>query len=236
MSSQVAEELDVVHRQAKQAYAARDLAAYMDVFAPALEYIQADGRTIDHGQLTGDVRSQMSRVRAMDTNYERQSLVADGDRATEELVQSAWADMTVFRVFKRRWQLRRTGRSHWLKPRMRGRILDVPDSAAPEHVRRAWVGLSLPIADRYPDPMSIPYYGVLTGPRTWFGHVWSSVTGRSPARRDCYIVPVNDALAELAKSAPAAADWWRDNTPHLIGAGRTFGFPVEFCQAEADAD
>ena len=115
---------------------------------------------------------------------------------------------------------------------MRVRIVDVPPGEAPEDVRQSWVGLSLPVAAPYPSADVVPCYGVLTGPRTWLGHLWRRVTGRTPACQTCYFVWVDDAIAELAVAAPHAADWWRENTPDLIGVGQLFGFPVQVCEPE----
>lgn len=115
---------------------------------------------------------------------------------------------------------------------MRVRIVDVPPGEAPEEVRRAWVGLNLPIADAYPEPVSVPSYGVLTGPKTWLGHLWRLLTGRGPTNWTCYIVFVDEALVELSQSNGAAAEWWRENTPHLLG--ETFGFPIEVCAVIAE--
>jgi hypothetical protein len=116
---------------------------------------------------------------------------------------------------------------------MRVRIIDVPPGEAPEDVRRAWVGLSLPLADGYAYPMMLPYYGVLTGPRSWVGHAWRTIIGRVPQKQACFLVSVDGALRELSAVAPDAARWWRENVPAAINAGRTFGFPVEVCQREA---
>jgi hypothetical protein len=118
---------------------------------------------------------------------------------------------------------------------MRVRIVAIPPGEAPEEVRRSWVGLSLPVATQFPGPVPMPYYGVLTGPRTRLGHIWRLVTGRAAIHKPCYVVLVDDALVELTASAPTAADWWRENTPDLIGVGLVFGFPIEVCQLEAQS-
>lgn len=113
---------------------------------------------------------------------------------------------------------------------MRVRIVNVPPGEAPDAVRRAWVGLVLPIAEPFPSPVAVPYYGVLTGPRTWLGHVRRSLTGRVPPRESCYLVPVDDTLDELVRANSSAATWWRENTPDLIGVGQVFGFPARVCE------
>jgi hypothetical protein len=45
-----------------------------------------------------------------------------------------------------------------------------------------------------------------------------------------YLVEVDTALDILEQASPDAAAWWRENVPHLIGAGRTFGFAAEVCE------
>jgi hypothetical protein len=113
---------------------------------------------------------------------------------------------------------------------MRVRIIGVPPGEAPEEVRRAWVGLILPVVPSAHAPRHVPHYGVLSGPYTWLGHIGRLLLGRAPARSPCYIVPVDAALDVLKEASPEAVAWWRQNTPHLIGRRRMFGFPVEVCE------
>jgi hypothetical protein len=81
-------------------------------------------------------------------------------------------------------------------------VEDVPNGGEPDWVREAWVGLRLPYVD-------IGQFGgveVLSGkpvPRAW-----------------SYSVSEDDALRVLEKTAPKAAQWWRE-TPHI---GGTFYF------------
>ncbi len=120
--------------------------------------------------------------------------------------------------------------------RKRVRIVAVPPGEAPSEVRQAWVGLSLPLTDQCPGPVAVPRYGLQTGPQTWLGHIWRVLTGQAPARHACYLVPVIDALTELAAADPAAADWWRENAPHLIASGQMFCFPVEVCRLDPESE
>jgi hypothetical protein len=49
-----------------------------------------------------------------------------------------------------------------------------------------------------------------------------------------YPVLVDDAIEVLERASPEAAAWWRDNAPHLIGTGQTFGFAAEVCEEIAE--
>ena len=109
----LAAKLDAVHKRAKEAFVAKDLAAYMTVFSPELEYIQANGQSIDRSQLSRDVQLQMTAATSMDGSYDRKSLDVEGDEATELLIQSAWVETRAFFFFRRRWNVSRTGRYHW---------------------------------------------------------------------------------------------------------------------------
>ncbi len=117
LEQQTIRELDAAHAEAKLAYRARNAAAYMGFFSPELEYTQVNGKTIGREQLARDVQSQFARVRAMDTSYERQSLIVDKATAVEYLVQDAWAETVAFFVLRRRWHVVRRGRYEWTRTR-----------------------------------------------------------------------------------------------------------------------
>jgi hypothetical protein len=111
----VGAELDALHLRAKARYRARDVSAYVGVFAPGLIYKQPDGRVIGRDQLARDVGSQLESVEAVDTSYVRESLQVDGDRATELLTQTASVTTRHFFFFKRIWRLTRRGRYTWVR-------------------------------------------------------------------------------------------------------------------------
>jgi hypothetical protein len=101
-------------------------------------------------------------------------------------------------------------------------ILEVPPGNSPKHVRRAWVGLVLPLATGE------------TGPRrnagtTVFGRCLRKLFGMP---RWYYVVPADAALTMLERAAPEAAAWWRTNAPDQIGPGKTFEFPAEVCEKQ----
>jgi hypothetical protein len=37
-------------------------------------------------------------------------------------------------------------------------------------------------------------------------------------------------MAVLQEAAPEAAAWWHENTPHMLGPGRMFGFAADVCE------
>ncbi len=96
------------------------------------------------------------------------------------------------------------------------RIVAVPPGEAPEEVRRAWVGLELPLAVGETGPRDGWTYGVLSA---------------APAgvRNGC-AVDGRIAVTLLAETDPSAADWWRSNAPHVLAGGYQLVFPAEVCE------
>ena len=111
----VGAEPDALHVKASAGYRAKDLSAFMDVFAPNLKYKQPDGRTIGREQLARDVGPQLSSLEAADTSYVRESLEVDGNRATEVLTQTASLTVRRFIFFKHTWHITRRGRYVWVR-------------------------------------------------------------------------------------------------------------------------
>jgi hypothetical protein len=109
------------------------------------------------------------------------------------------------------------------------RIIDVPPGEAPLWVRKAWVGLVLPLAQGESGPRRLPGAGVRTGPRTLLGSLWRLLFD-PPRWTWQYVVDVDEAIDILAEADPEAAAWWEDNTPHLIGRGKRFGFAEAVCE------
>ena len=74
------------------------------------------------------------------------------------------------------------------------RILHVPPGEAPEEVRRAWVGLSLPVA---------------YGPVCWqtAGAISGSLNSENTPG---FAVLAEDAVRILEESNPKAAAWWKN--------------------------
>ncbi len=116
---------------------------------------------------------------------------------------------------------------------MKIRIKSPPPGEAPEEVRRAWVGLVLPVPDKYAKRQELPMVGVLSGPRSLLGILFAAVTGRIQ-HVPGYAVAADTAVEILGKHAPEAASWWRQNAARSIQPGRHFVFAQEACEVIDD--
>jgi hypothetical protein len=96
------------------------------------------------------------------------------------------------------------------------RITQTPPGEAPEEIRRAWVGIDLPLRRGASWPRPQQSLGVLTG--------------RAPEVMTGFLVDGNKAIDALASHAPEAADWWRQHAPHVVRRGFRLFFPVEVCE------
>jgi hypothetical protein len=107
------------------------------------------------------------------------------------------------------------------------RIISVPKGEAPEGVRRAWVGLVLPLSVQ--GRRRTTASGVLTGGKTPLGMILAALMGRT---YKCvgYYVESAKAVEILAESAPEAARWWRDHAPWTLRQGRRFIFLADQCE------
>jgi hypothetical protein len=111
----VAADLDAAHDRAREAYAARDAAAYMAVFHPELQYQQLDGKVIGYAALARGVRTQLERVESAASEYRRESLESQSpQQAVEVLAQSATYRLRAFGVLHTQWHVQRSGRYEWL--------------------------------------------------------------------------------------------------------------------------
>jgi hypothetical protein len=108
------------------------------------------------------------------------------------------------------------------------RIIAVPPGEAPVTVRKAWVGLTLPVGSDQ-DKRVWHSAGVLSGPKSWVARLGWLILGKFE-KIDGYAVDASTAIAILAKSDPTAADWWETNAPRLLESGRKFVFHAEVCQ------
>lgn len=98
----------------------------------------------------------------------------------------------------------------------RVRIAAVPPGEAPEYIRRAWIGLELPVAN---------------GSSERGQGVVGVLSNRSAACGDGYAVDGAEAVELLAAHAPNAAVWWCTNAPHVLVGGYQLVFPAEVCEA-----
>ncbi len=109
------------------------------------------------------------------------------------------------------------------------RIIRTPGGEAPEEIRRAWIGLILPVAEDEQGRRKRLGYGVLTGPKSLLAYLLGFLLGKY-TQYDGYAVKVMDAIAILEKSNREAAQWWRKNTPHLLTPTGLFLFDAEACE------
>ena len=113
-------------------------------------------------------------------------------------------------------------------------IKSVPHGEAPLWVREKWVGLKLPTVLREDSLVSAHTFGVLSAPRGRIRQLWALFRGRSK-RESGYPVPVLPALVALEASSPDAAQWWRENAPHLVHPKACFLFEASCGQVCEDA-
>jgi hypothetical protein len=106
------------------------------------------------------------------------------------------------------------------------RIISVPPGDAPLWVREKWVGLELSIVGS--NSRRVFTVSVNEKATVWY-HLKAALSGRSKTVTG-YQVEAGRAVDILATSNAEAAEWWRKNTPELLGAGRHFVFHAEACQ------
>jgi hypothetical protein len=107
----IAKELDAIHNTARQAFRARDLDAYRELFTDDLRYIQPDGVAIGREQLMGDVGKQLAQFKAVDSDVTRESIAMNDDgTVTQILRQNGVYTVSVFFIFTKTWKIQRHGR------------------------------------------------------------------------------------------------------------------------------
>ena len=121
----VARELDELHRKAKEHFRNRDVAGYMQVFAPGLKYRQANGAVIGKDELGRDVAAQLGRVESADSAYTRESLQVEEGRVIEVLAQRATVTVRRLLVFQSVLRVERRGRYVWARTSDGWRIQEV---------------------------------------------------------------------------------------------------------------
>jgi hypothetical protein len=107
------------------------------------------------------------------------------------------------------------------------RIISTPPGEAPEQVRAAWIGLTLPLL--VAGAHVTETVGVLSGPTTRFGLFFARLFGRVRRERG-YFVDAHQAVELLATHAPDAARWWRESAARAVQPGSVFVFHCEVCQ------
>ena len=107
------------------------------------------------------------------------------------------------------------------------RIIDVPPGEAPLEVRRAWVGLELPVLGKR--PVRYLASGVLTGPNSRAQTLLHLLTFRLVVQTG-YVIEAPSAIDILATVNPEAAQWWRTHARHAIRPKRKLLFPTHCCE------
>ncbi|MBN8886294.1 MAG: hypothetical protein J0I77_11285 [Rudaea sp.] len=111
-------------------------------------------------------------------------------------------------------------------------IVAIPPGEAPEKVRAAWIGATIPLADiEAPQPGLWSSRGVL-GKELGFLAQLKRLVGIPVIEQPSvgYVVEVLAAMEVLKSHAPAAATWWEQHTPHLIKPGKKFLFDASCCK------
>jgi hypothetical protein len=109
------------------------------------------------------------------------------------------------------------------------KIVQRPIGEAPEWVRDAWIGVSIPTAsEHHRDWRGI---GVLTGPHHWLAQIGALVCGKT-FTVEGYAVNAKIAVDLLADHSPEAAAWWREHAPRMLDGRRNFVFDSPACERE----
>ena len=106
-------------------------------------------------------------------------------------------------------------------------IVRRPIGEAPDWVRDAWIGLSMPLAAKRQRMWRT--LGVMSGPSNALAQVFALVRGKS-IKIDGFAVLAKVAVARLESDQPQAAQWWRENAPDLLKGSRCFVFDADACE------
>jgi len=117
---------------------------------------------------------------------------------------------------------------------MHVRIIATPPGEAPEEIRKAWVGLSLPVVDEDSRARTWRTIGVLTGPKTFVSSLLAVLSGRTRPVEG-FRVNSSTAIRKLEECDPAAAAWWRANAPHYCKPSSCFVFHATVCSVLEDS-
>lgn len=102
-------------------------------------------------------------------------------------------------------------------------ITSTPPGQAPFWVREKWVGLVIPLVQKKEGALVFYTTGLFSQPNGFFSCLFDLVMGKMK-REKGFIVESKVAVELLAITAPEAASWWRENTPHLLKSGQFFVF------------
>jgi len=108
-------------------------------------------------------------------------------------------------------------------------IIATPPGEAPEEIRKSWVGVVIPLPPKFQKERATTGYGVLTGPRSWFLALLPFLH-RNKIKWTGYWVRGREAVDALAKKDQAAAEWWKEKAPHVLGRLWCLSFPTDVCR------
>lgn len=109
-------------------------------------------------------------------------------------------------------------------------VVREPNSEAPADVRKAWVGVEVPL--HAPGLFRTKSFPLGKRPKNRFVR-WIRVRLGMVERKVGYLVSAEVAIAALSKKDPGAARWYRENVPELLGPGMTFVFDADVCRTTA---
>jgi hypothetical protein len=107
----------------------------------------------------------------------------------------------------------------WRKRSVRRAVIRItapPPGELPEFVRRAWVGLELPLIAGQIRAEALTAQQVLSRQEV------NALPG--------YAVDGRTAVAILASANPEVARWWRENAPDILAPGYQLVFAAEVCE------
>jgi hypothetical protein len=108
-------------------------------------------------------------------------------------------------------------------------IIATPPGEAPEEIRKSWIGVVIPLPLNFQRERATTGYGVLTGPRSWLLALFPFLH-KNRVSWTGYSVRGRDAIGALAEKDNAAAQWWKENAPHVLGRVWCLSFPAEVCR------
>jgi ketosteroid isomerase-like protein len=110
---QLANELDRIAAQVRDAFQRRDLDGVMCIYSSDLEYTQPNGVTIDRDKLARDIATQLNQVDSFRLSGIRESLKLAGDCAIEVSTQEITYTTRAFWFLSRTWNLSRRSKRWW---------------------------------------------------------------------------------------------------------------------------
>lgn len=114
-------------------------------------------------------------------------------------------------------------------------IVAAPPGREPEHVRRGWIGLVIPLApDHPPGPLTCLEPRALHAEKSLLRALWHRMM-RSTQPVQGYVVDSHRAIELLAAHQPAVAAWWRKSAPASFQPGQRLLFHHKACLLLDDA-